>query len=289
MHHPDPAPAIQVTGLRRSFDSQKAVDGLDLTVLRGEALGLLGPNGAGKTTTLRILSTLTARDAGEVRVLGLDPAVDGAALRARIGVVPQEIALYDTLTARENLEFFSAAHGVPRARIASRVDWALEAAGLADRASSRVAHYSGGMKRRLNIVASMLHEPELLFLDEPTAGVDPQSRNHVFEFIETQRAAGMTLVYTTHLLGEVERICDRIVVMDRGRAVASGTLAELQELPIVQRALGAGLELAPGADLHEAARILSSAGIAAEVREAKPGLEEIFLALTGRGLRDGEA
>ncbi|MEZ6016175.1 MAG: ABC transporter ATP-binding protein [Planctomycetota bacterium] len=282
-------PAVHVTGLRRSFGALRAVDGLDLEVRRGEALGLLGPNGAGKTTTLRILSTLASRDGGEVRVLGLDPATDGAALRARIGVVPQEIALYSALTARENLEFFAAAHGVPRAKLGARVDWALGVAGLADRARSRVEGFSGGMKRRLNIVASMLHEPELLFLDEPTAGVDPQSRNHVFDFVEALRAEGLTLIYTTHLMGEVERLCDRIVVMDRGRAVAAGTLAELQELPTVKRALGAGLQLGAGVDLERAAETLRAAGIAAEVRDTRPGLEEVFLALTGRALRDEEA
>ena len=281
--------AIDVRGLRRSFGTLRAVDGLDLVVERGEALGLLGPNGAGKSTTLRILATLARRDAGEVRVLGLDPAVDGAALRARIGVVPQELALYGALTARENLEFFAAAHGVARARIADRVDFALEAAGLTDRAHSRVETFSGGMKRRVNIVASLLHEPELLFLDEPTAGVDPQSRNHVFELVESLHRGGVTVVYTTHLMGEVERLCDRIVVMDRGRAVAAGTLAELQALPSVQRALGAGLELAPGTDLARAAEVLRQAGFAADVRDARPGLEDVFLALTGRALRDEEA
>lgn len=281
-------PAVLVRGLRKSYGKLAAVDGLDLEVRRGEALGLLGPNGAGKTTTLRILSTLTARDGGEVLVLGLDPALEGAALRARIGVVPQEIALYAELSAAENLAFFARAHGVPAARIPERVAWALEASGLTERAASRVGTYSGGMKRRLNLVASLLHEPELLFLDEPTAGVDPQSRNHVFEFVEELRGRGLTLIYTTHQMGEVERLCDRILVMDRGRAVAVGNLGELQELPQVQRAMGAGLDLGPGADLGRAAQALRAAGFEATVREARPGLEDVFLALTGRELRDEE-
>lgn len=281
-------PVVLVRGLTKSYGSLKAVDGLDLEVRRGEALGLLGPNGAGKTTVLRILSTLVARDGGEVRVLGFDPAVDGRELRSRIGVVPQEIALYDALSARENLEFFARAHGVPAAGVRARVAWALAGAGLEERADSRVGTFSGGMKRRLNIVASLLHEPELLFLDEPTAGVDPQSRNHVFEFVEELRSRGLTLIYTTHQMGEVERLCDRIVVLDRGRSIAAGTLVELQELPLVQRALGAGLHLAPNSDLERAAEVLRAAGFEAALREARPGLEEVFLALTGRALRDGE-
>jgi ABC-2 type transport system ATP-binding protein len=282
------SPAVLVRGLHKSFGSQVAVAGLDLEVRRGEALGLLGPNGAGKTTTLRILSTLCGRDRGEVAVLGLDPAQRGAELRARLGVVPQEIALYGQLTARENLEFFARVHGVPAARVGARVDWALAAAALTDRAGSRVETFSGGMKRRLNLVASLLHEPELIFLDEPTAGVDPQSRNHVFEFVEGLRSAGTTLIYTTHQMGEVERLCDRIQILDHGRKVADGTLEELQRLPQVRRALGTGLELESQADLERAAQVLRAAGIGANVREARLGLEEVFLALTGHALRDEE-
>jgi len=175
---------------------------------------------------------------------------------------------------------------VPRASIERRVDAALDAAGLADRADARIAGFSGGMLRRLNVVASLLHEPELVFLDEPTAGVDPQSRNHLFELIEGLRARGVTFVYTTHLMGEVERLCDRIVIMDRGRAVAAGKLAELQALPAVRTRPGVGLRLPPDADLARAADVLVAAGIPAEVHAAPAGLEEVFLALTGRALRD---
>jgi len=280
--------AVEVRDLCKTFGAIAAVDRLNLVVRRGESLGLLGPNDAGKTTTLRVLSTLCAADSGVVRVLGLDPVREGAALRARIGVVPQEIALYGELTARENLRFFARMHGVAPARIADRVGWALDAAGLGERASSRVESFSGGMKRRLNLVAALLHEPQLLFLDEPTAGVDPQSRNHVFEAVEELRRAGLTLIYTTHQLGEVERLCGRIVVMDRGRAIADGTLETLSALPQVQRSMGAGLELHPTADLARAAEVLRAAGFPATVRSARPGLEEVFLALTGRALRDGD-
>ncbi|MEM6674963.1 MAG: ABC transporter ATP-binding protein [Planctomycetota bacterium] len=286
---PPTTAALEVRGLTRSFGSVRAVDGLDLVVPRGEALGLLGPNGAGKTTTLRILATLLAPDEGEVRVLGLDPRTDGAELRSRIGVVPQEIALYSGLTAEENLGFFGELAGLGGARLRERVDWALETAGLTERRTSRVDGFSGGMKRRLNLVAALLHEPEIVFLDEPTAGVDPQSRNHVFERVEALHAAGTTLVYTTHQLGEVERLCDRIAIMDRGKRIADGTLAELRRLDAVRAGAGVGLDLAPDADLERAAAILREHGIGAEVAGTDVDLETIFLALTGRALRDGEA
>ncbi|MCP3920720.1 MAG: ABC transporter ATP-binding protein [bacterium] len=274
---------VSVRGLVRTFGQHNAVDGLDLEIRRGECLGLLGPNGAGKTTTLRVLSTVTQATEGEVRIFGLDPDRDGTAIRARLGVVPQEVALYDTLSARENLEFFGAMFDLAGAVLESRVTWALEVAGLVDRAESRVETFSGGMKRRLNIVVSLLHEPELVFLDEPTVGIDPQSRNHVFDMVEDIHARGTTLVYTTHQLGEVERLCDRIVVMDEGREVASGTLAELQSQ---SRRTGSGLTLAEGVDLERAAAILKENGIDCAVTDEVPDLEAIFLALTGKALRD---
>ncbi len=276
-------PAIEVRGLVRRFGARTAVDGLDLELQRGQALGLLGPNGAGKTTTIRILSTLCAPSAGSVRVLGLDPQREAAALRARIGVVPQELALYDALRARENLAFYGRMHGLSGAQLDRRVDWALELAGLRERAQDLVRTYSGGMKRRLNLVAALLHEPELVFMDEPTVGVDPQSRNHVFEMVERLHAEGLTLVYTTHQLGEVERLCDRIVILDAGRAVAQGTLSELQRSQGAPARAYARVEL----DGESRAR-LAGAGLAFRVEEELPNLEAVFLALTGRALRDEE-
>ncbi len=276
-------PAIEVRGLVRRFGARTAVDGLDLELQRGQALGLLGPNGAGKTTTIRILSTLCAPSAGSVRVLGLDPQREAAALRARIGVVPQELALYDALRARENLAFYGRMHGLAGARLERRVDWALELAGLRERAQDLVRTYSGGMKRRLNLVAALLHEPELVFMDEPTVGVDPQSRNHVFEMVERLHAEGLTLVYSTHQLGEVERLCDRIVILDAGRSVAQGTLAELQ------RGQGTAAKAYARVELDGEVRArLERAGVAFRVEEELPNLEAVFLALTGRALRDEE-
>lgn len=283
----DSVPAIEVRDLVKTFGSARAVDGLSLAVRRGESLGFLGPNGAGKTTTIRILSTLAAPTSGSISVLGLDPARDSARLRGRIGVVPQELALYDGLTARENLEFFGRMHGLDPKRLDERADRALDEAGLAERAGDRVETYSGGMKRRLNIVASLLHEPELVFLDEPTVGIDPQSRNHVFELVDRLRAAGTTLVYTTHQLGEVERLCDRIVILDRGRTIAAGTFDELRRG--IGRANGTRGRIEVGARSAEALAALRAAGIEARFDEELPDLEQVFLTLTGRALRDEDA
>jgi ABC-2 type transport system ATP-binding protein len=280
--------AVVASGLVRTFGAQRAVDGLDLEVPRGQCLGLLGPNGAGKTTTLRILATLTAQTEGHVRVLGLDPREQGAELRGRIGVVPQEVALYDTLSARENLEFFASLYGLNAQKTDERVRWGLATAGLEDRADSRVGDFSGGMKRRLNIVAALLHEPELVFLDEPTVGIDPQSRNHIFEMVDALREAGTTMIYTTHQLGEVERVCDRIVVMDAGRAVAAGTLEELQRAALEGEDRGSGLSFDDSVDLAEAQRVLAAGGITCSLREDVPDLEEVFLSLTGKALRDDD-
>lgn len=279
------AAALEVRGLTKSFGAVEAVRGLDLKVARGEAIGLLGPNGAGKTTTLRILSTLLEADGGDVRVLGLDPSKDGGDLRQRLGVVPQEIALYGGLTAQENLRFFADLHGLSGAARRERIDWALETAGLADRRDSKVEGFSGGMKRRLNLVSSLLHDPEIVLLDEPTAGVDPQSRNHVFEQVEALHAAGTTLIYTTHQMGEVERLCDRIVIMDRGRLIADGTLDELRWQ--AQTKAEGVVRIKSGGTPADAVRVLRAAGIEAEAAAETASLETIFLALTGRALRDG--
>lgn len=261
------------------------MDELDLDVAKHEFLGLLGPNGAGKTTTIRVLATLLAPTQGQVRVLGLDPAKQGSELRQRIGLVPQEIALYDELSAAENLEFLGKIYGLRGARLAERVDWALDVAGLEDRRRSRVSEFSGGMKRRLNLVSALLHEPELVFLDEPTAGVDPQSRNHLYEMIEGLRGQ-VTLVYTTHLMGEVERLCDRIVVLDEGRLIAAGTLADLHAAQAAKEGESRSLELSEGTDMQAATALLREHGFDVELGGQAPDLESIFLALTGKALRD---
>ncbi|MCB9909665.1 MAG: ABC transporter ATP-binding protein [Planctomycetes bacterium] len=274
--------------MQRRFGEQTALAGLDLVLHRGEFLGLLGPNGAGKTTTLRMISCVDRPDAGTVRVLGCDPATDSPKILARMGVVPQELALYDSLTARENLDFFAGLYGMPTGQRRERVGWALEHAGLVDRASSRVGGFSGGMKRRLNLVAALMHEPELVLLDEPTVGVDPQSRNHLLEMIDGLRGK-VSLIYTTHQMGEIERLCDRIAIMDQGRVVANGTLEELRIQ--AEDSLGGDhrLELQDGAQMERAMQILQREGVACSTISVGADLESIFLATTGKALRDGEA
>jgi ABC-2 type transport system ATP-binding protein len=282
------AHALRARGLVKAFGERRAVDGLDLDVQRGECLGLLGPNGAGKSTTLRMLCARLARDAGELRVFDLDPAVDSDRLRARLGVVPQELAVYGELSARENLLLFGALYGLRAAALDAAVERALAAAGLHERANDRVKTYSGGMKRRLNVVAGTLHEPELVLLDEPTVGIDPQSRGRIFDLVTALRAAGTTLIYTSHALGEVERLCDRIAIMDGGRVVACGTLRELQALhrARARTADATDLRLADARQSAAAAAVLHASGIRAQVLEPELDLEEIFLGLTGRTLRD---
>ncbi|HEX5051220.1 MAG TPA: ABC transporter ATP-binding protein [Planctomycetota bacterium] len=247
------ADLLVVEDLSYHYGARAAVRSASLGCRRGEILGVLGPNGAGKTTLLSCIAGLLGGFRGALRFDGRPfvPSRDAAA-RAHLGLVPQELALYDDLTARENLRFFARMQGVPAAQVDAAIDRALALAGLQDRADDRVATYSGGMKRRLNLAIGDLHEPELLLLDEPTTGVDPQSRNHLFECLLALRTQGRTLLYTSHYMEEVQRLCDRIVVLNEGVVVGAGTAAEL--------ATQAGL---PGADL-----------------------EQVFLAMTGRSLRD---
>jgi ABC-2 type transport system ATP-binding protein len=222
-----------------------------------------------------------------VRVFGLDPGREGERIRARLGLVPQELAVYETLTARENLAFFGALHGLAGERLDAAVRDGLALAGLAERAGDLVKTFSGGMKRRLNLAVGLVHGPELVFLDEPTVGVDPQSRGRVFEMVAALRARAVAMVYTSHQLGEVERLCDRIVILDRGRKVAEGTLDELRRHPRVERRDGARLAFPSALDAGRARALLSERGLACTLEEERPDLERIFLDLTGRALRDG--
>ena len=217
---------LTLTDVRKSFGTTVAVNGLSLRVRAGEVLGLLGPNGAGKSTTVSLAVGLLAPDSGSVAIEGLgDPKDPG--VRRRLGVAPQALALYDLLTAEENLRFFGEVYGVPRTDLAPRVAWCLDFVELTDRKGDRVGTYSGGMKRRLNLAAALVHQPDLLLLDEPTVGVDPQSRNKIFDNIETLGREGRTIIYTTHYMEEAERLCDRIAIVDAGRLLALGTPAEL--------------------------------------------------------------
>ena len=306
---------LHAAGLTRRFGERIAVDALSLRVDAGQILGLLGPNGAGKSTTIRMIAGLVTPDSGEVSIAGTTLARSGENYRRRLGLVPQELALYESLGARANLELFGSLYGLGVAELRDRCAAALELVGLADRAADKPATFSGGMKRRLNLAAALVHDPDVLLLDEPTAGVDPQSRNAIFDNLEALRARGKAIIYTTHYMEEVERLADRIVIIDHGRIAAEGTLAELiRRLPASQTL---ELELAdatpasqtsvlatlPGARIEEQVLKVPADDIVAVSRRVletlaqhgigvrrvdsqRATLEDVFLALTGRQLRD---
>ena len=239
---------LEAVNLRKSFASLVAVDDVSLRLENGETLGLLGPNGAGKTTTVSILCGLTTPDRGTVSVDGQPLGGDTSPGKRKIGLVPQDLALYEELSARDNLQFFGALYGLAGAGLEAALASALELVGLADRAKDRVKVFSGGMKRRLNLAAGLLHDPDILLLDEPTVGVDPQSRNAIFDNLEQLKSRGKALLYTTHYMEEAQRLADRIVIIDHGKVIANDTVAGLTR--------GGGT------------------------------LESVFLGLTGRSLRD---
>jgi ABC-2 type transport system ATP-binding protein len=293
---------ITVRGLEKAYRQNKAVDGLSFEIVKGETFGLLGPNGAGKSTTIHLLIGLLRPDRGEVRVMGGDPWV--AQTRQLIGVAPQALSLYEELTGQENLTFFARTYGLSAARIRQRVEWALAFAGLEDRARHRVATYSGGMKRRLNIAVALVHEPAILLLDEPTVGVDPQSRNHIFESIEMLQKQGLTILYTTHYMEEARRLCDRIAIVDRGKLLALDTVDGLirqyggtshvvgevldcpSNLQLPGKMVEQCLRFASDHPLEEVAR-LTARGVRFQTLQINsPDLESVFLKLTGRSLRD---
>lgn len=230
-------PILVVTDLQKSFGDRQAVRGVSFRVARGEIFGLLGPNGAGKTTTISMITGLLSPDAGSVTVDGLDLRTQTTAVKEKLGLVPQDLALYPTLSARQNLTFFGRIYGLRGKELKSRVDKMLEMAGLTERADNAIQSYSGGMKRRINIAAGLLHRPSVLFLDEPTVGVDPQSRNAIFESVEALNREGMTVIYTTHYMEEAERLCHRIAIIDEGQCIALDTPTALI------RSLGGGIVL----------------------------------------------
>jgi lipooligosaccharide transport system ATP-binding protein len=222
-------PLVVARGLTKAFGSLRAVDSVDFTVARGEAFGFLGPNGAGKSSTMRMIACVSPRTGGVLRVLGLDPEKDGPAIRARIGVVPQEDTLDLELTVRDNLYVYGRYFDLPRRALQARIDQLLAFAQLSERANDRVEPLSGGMKRRLTIARSLVNEPELLLLDEPTTGLDPQARHALWDRLYRLKAQGVTLVLTTHYMDEAEQLCDRLVVMDGGAIAAEGSPRQLIE------------------------------------------------------------
>ena len=220
-------PILIAKDLHKKFGDFEAVKSISFSVLRGEIFSLLGPNGAGKTTTINMLSCLLPPTSGTAEIAGHAIPGDTLAVRRAIGVVPQEIALYDSLSARQNLEFWGRLYDMSGKALAQRIDEVLEQVGLADRARDKVKTFSGGMKRRINIAAGLLHKPQLLFMDEPTVGIDPQSRRRILDMVRELRDGGMTVLYTTHYMEEAEELSDRVGIIDQGRLIALGTQDEL--------------------------------------------------------------
>jgi ABC-2 type transport system ATP-binding protein len=228
-------PILMANDLTKSFGETQAVKGISLQVARGEVFGLLGPNGAGKTTTISMLTGLLEPSSGSITVDGMDVKTHTNEVKAKMGLVPQELALYPTLSARQNLLFFGRIYGLQGKELHQRVDEVLEMIGLTERANDAIQDYSGGMKRRVNIGAGLLHKPEILFLDEPTVGVDPQSRNAIFESVEALNRNGMSVIYTTHYMEEAQRLCHRVAIVDTGELIALDTPTALI------RSLGGGI------------------------------------------------
>jgi len=309
-------PILVAQDLKKAFGDLEAVKGISLQVARGEVFGLLGPNGAGKTTTISMLTGLLEPSSGQISVDGLDLKSHTNEVKAKLGLVPQELALYMTLSARQNLTFFGRIYGLKGKELRQRVDEVLETIGLTERANDPIKEYSGGMKRRVNIGAGLLHKPEVLFLDEPTVGVDPQSRNAIFESVETLNRAGMSVIYTTHYMEEAQRLCHRVAIVDEGRLIALDTPAALI------RSLGGGvviLGIAEGAPEELMDRIAQVPAVRSATRNdgelkvetqrlqdglmgtlditnqldvritsleiLEPNLESVFLNLTGKKLR----
>ena len=219
---------IEVRNLRKNYGKLEALKGISFSIDEGEFYGLLGPNGAGKTTTISIISSILVPNGGEVSINGKNIYTHSRESKQIIGVVPQEIALYSDFSAMENLIFWGGLYGVPDNELKRRAKELLQMVGLSDRANDKVSSYSGGMKRRINIAAALLHRPKVLFMDEPTVGIDPQSRNLIFEVLEKLHHTGMTIIYTTHYMEEAERFCDRIGIIDHGQIIAQGKLDELR-------------------------------------------------------------
>ncbi len=313
-------PLLRCESLVRRFGERTAVDGVSFAIAPGETYGLLGPNGAGKTTTISMVTGILRPDAGSVAIDGRPLAGGERELQRLLGYVPQDIALFDDLSAAENLRFFGGLQGLRGRALERRVTETLDLVGLADRRDDRVREYSGGMQRRANIAVGLLHAPRLLVLDEPTAGVDPQSRNQILESIERLGSDGMAVLYTTHYMEEAERLCDRVGIIDAGRLVAEGTRRELvsqvgEHDRIVVRGEGRlepyasavrglpGIVSATSVDgrlevvTDDASRTLAAVVAAAPATDVvvtgvevdEPDLETVFLHLTGKALRDREA
>jgi ABC-2 type transport system ATP-binding protein len=280
---------LQIENLTKRYGSLLAVDGLSLQVQSGEIFGFLGPNGAGKSTVVNLAVGLLKPDGGRIQI-GTHGNPESPAVRQHVGLAPQSLALYADLNARENLTFFGRLYGLQGKKLTKQVDWAIDFVDLKDRQLDPVDTFSGGMKRRVNLAAALLHEPEILLLDEPTVGVDPQSRNAILERVVALKQRGCTVIYTSHYMEEVERICDRVAIIDEGKLLAMGTVQDL----INQHGGGhrvvathpKGEESFPLTNPSDAIRSLARVPDMLSFRTEQPTLETVFLNLTGRSLRD---
>jgi ABC-2 type transport system ATP-binding protein len=304
-------PDLAVVDVRKSYGQTAALNGVSFDVQSGELFGLLGPNGAGKTTLMSILAGLTACTSGAIRLFGKNFTPEDRDTRWRIGLATQDLSIYPDLSARENLQFFGKLYGMRGTDLTHRVNEMLAAVGLSDRSEQRAGTFSGGMKRRLNLAASIVHRPKILLLDEPTTGVDPQSRNHIFEQVKAQNAAGMTIIYTSHYMEEVQTLCPRIAILDAGKVQAcdtlprllgrlessvrlsvvdfsEGALEQVRQLPGVSHATWNGTILSVQAKQLPPLlpKLLANCGEVTSMEIEQPTLERVFLTLTGRALRD---
>lgn len=308
---------ITVRSVSKSFNNIKALDNISFNIGKGEIFGILGPNGAGKSTIVNVLNTLVKPDKGEVIIDGANIKDNGHTIKLIMGVVPQEIALYEELSACQNLMFWGGLYGIPKQELKANVNRTLEIVDLVSRKDDRIKTFSGGMKRRINIACSLLHNPRILILDEPTVGVDPQNRNHIFEVIERLNREGMTIIYTTHYMEEAERFCNTIAIIDVGRIIAQGTLKELKKVSDVKDLLTIKLADAKSEIIsritsenplfrfdstsntfqvecgnigHDTSVILNqiqnAGGVIERIYTRGTNLESIYLKLTGKELRD---
>ncbi|WP_409342106.1 ATP-binding cassette domain-containing protein [Paenibacillus sp. MBLB4367] len=302
---------LEVNQLVKRYGDHTALHGVSFSVNAGSCFGLLGPNGAGKSTTMKIITSIIESNEGTTSVFGKDIRKEADAIRRQVGYVPQDITLFEKLSARDNLTFFGEMYGVRGKELKTRIHDVLEQVGLTERAGDAIGTFSGGMKRRINIAAALLHKPKLVILDEPTVGIDPQSRNHIFEMIRELKASGVSMIYSTHYMEEVEALCDDIAIIDHGKVIVQGSLDQLlatyatkaiymeaEGLTQAPALPGVGKTYAEGKGwvyecgdvlqtMAEASRTLAERGLTVKALEIlRPSLESVFLKLTGTTLRD---